>query len=45
VSVAIQLTSQVFPPSAEKACSKWHEVAVMSEMTKRTKMARPFSVS
>jgi hypothetical protein len=42
VSVAIQLTSHVLPPSSEKDCSKWHEFAVMSEITKRTRMARPF---
>src|SRR5439155_15562772 len=45
VSVAIQFTSQVFPPSSENDCSKRHEVGVMSEITKRTKLARPFSVS
>src|SRR5215813_12471990 len=45
VSVAIQLTSQVLPPSSENACSKRHEFGVMSEITNRTKMARPFSVS
>src|SRR6266851_7112353 len=45
VSVAIQLISHVFPPSLENACSKRHESGVMSEMTNRTRMARPFSVS
>src|SRR2546425_10417733 len=45
VSVAIQFTSHVLPPSSENACSKRHEFGVMSEMTKRTKMARPSSVS
>src|SRR5258708_18599341 len=28
VSSQIQLVSQVFPPSAENACSQWHEVGV-----------------
>jgi hypothetical protein len=36
VSVAIQFTSQVLPPSSEKACSKRHESGVMPEMTNRT---------
>src|ERR1700682_976860 len=45
VSVAIQFTSQVLPPSSEKACSKWHEFGVMSEMTNRTKMALPLNGS
>ena len=45
VSVAIQFTSQVFPPSSENDCSKRHEVGVMSEITNRTKIPRPFSVS
>jgi len=36
VSVAIQLTSQVLPPSSENACSKRHEFGVMSEITNRT---------
>ena len=45
VSVAFQFTSQVFPPSSEKACSKWHEFGVMSEITNRTRMARPSRVS
>src|SRR6185369_5843214 len=45
VSTAIQFTSQVLPPSSENACSKRHEFGVMSEMTNRTRIARPFSVS
>jgi hypothetical protein len=45
VSVAIQFSSQVFPPSSENDCSKRHEAGVMSEITNRTKIARPFSVS
>ncbi|MBA3583576.1 MAG: hypothetical protein H0W36_03435 [Gemmatimonadetes bacterium] len=45
VSTAIQFTSQVLPPSAENACSKRQDVGVISEMTKRTKICRPFSVS
>jgi len=45
VSVAIQLTSQVLPPSTEKACSKCAESGVMPEMTKRTRMSRPSNVS
>ncbi|SRR5216683_8416145 len=36
---------QVLPPSSENACSKWHESGVTSEMTNRTRMARPLSVS
>src|SRR5260370_39160086 len=39
VSVAIQFTSQVLPPSSENACSKWADVGVISEMTNRTRMA------
>src|SRR4029077_10796369 len=45
VSTAIQLTSQVLPPSSEKDCSKWQEIGVMSEITNRTKMARPLYIS
>src|SRR5262249_20069706 len=45
VSVAIQLTSQVLPPSSENACSKRHEFGVMFEITKRTKMDRPLNFS
>jgi hypothetical protein len=44
-SVAIQFTSHVLPPSSETACSKWHERGVMSEITNRTRIARPFRVS
>src|SRR5215813_2405455 len=45
VSVAIQFTSHVLPPSSENACSKWQEFGVISEMTNRTRIARPFKVS
>src|SRR5690606_34838540 len=45
VSIAIQLASHVLPPSAENACSKRHESSETCEMTKRTRMARPFHVS
>ena len=45
VSVAIQLVSHVLPPSLENDCSKWQEFGVMSEITNRTRIARPFSVS
>src|SRR3954463_16509417 len=44
-SVAFQFTSQVFPPSSEKACSKRIDSAERGEMTKRTRIARPSSVS
>jgi hypothetical protein len=45
VSVAIQFSSQVLPPSSEKDCSNRHEFEVMSDVKNRTKMARPLSVS
>src|SRR5262245_34150872 len=45
VSIAIQFTSQVFPPSSENDCSKRQEFGVMSEIRKRTKIARPLNVS
>src|SRR5436190_16512644 len=45
VSIAIQFISQVLPPSSEKACSKRQESGLMSEMTKRTRIARPLKVS
>lgn len=45
VSVAIQLISQLLPPSAENACSKRHESAETHSMTNRTKIDRPLSVS
>src|SRR5262245_33945664 len=45
VSVAIQFTSQVLPPSSENACSNLAELGVMSDITNRTRMARPFRVS
>src|ERR1700676_3340668 len=41
VSTAIQLTSQVLPPSSENDCSKRHESAVMSDQTLRTRIVRP----
>lgn len=45
VSVAIQLTSQVLPPSSENDCTKRAESGLMSQITKRTRIARPLSVS
>ena len=45
VSVAIQFTSQVLPPSSENDCSKRTDVGVISEMTNRTRIARPLNVS
>src|SRR5207249_5662567 len=45
VSTAIQFTSQVLPPSSENDCSNRQEFDVMSEMTNRTRMARPLRVS
>src|SRR5438067_1876152 len=44
-SIAIQFTSHVLPPSSENDCSKRHESGLISEMIKRTRMARPFRVS
>src|SRR6266498_2593607 len=41
VSMAIQFTSQVLPPSSENACSKRHEPGVMSDITNRTRTVRP----
>src|SRR6266849_7208401 len=41
VSSHIQLVSQVLPPSAENACSQWHEVGVMSDQINRLKMCLP----
>src|SRR5260370_21923835 len=43
VSVAIQFTSQVLPPSSENACSTWEEFGAMSEMTNRTSMVLPLN--
>ncbi len=40
-----QLTSQVSPPSVEKACSQRQVVAVMSDQRKRTRIGRPLNVS
>ena len=45
VSVAIQFTSQVLPPSSENACSKRQEFAVMSDQTLRTRIMRPLKFS
>ena len=42
---AIQLVSQVLPPSPEKACSQWAAVAVMPDQVKRTLMGLPRRVS
>src|SRR5260370_35558158 len=44
VSVALQLTSQVLPPSSENACSKRHESGVVSDIANQTKRTRPFNV-
>ncbi len=44
-SIAIQFTSHVLPPSSENDCSKRHESGLISEMTKRTRMARPLNGS
>ena len=41
VSTAIQFTSHDAPPSSENACSKRQDVAVISEITKRTRIGRP----
>src|SRR6266849_8235054 len=41
VSSQIQLVSQVFPPSADTACSQWHEVGVMSDQINRLKICLP----
>src|SRR5258708_8910715 len=45
VSSQIQLVSQVFPPSAENACSQWHEVGVMSDQINRLKICLPSKTS
>src|SRR6266487_1291823 len=45
VSIAIQFTSQVLPPSSENACSKRPESGVMSDQTFRTRMLLLLSVS
>lgn len=41
VSMAIQFTSQVLPPSSENACSKRPELGVMLDQTLRTRTVRP----
>jgi hypothetical protein len=45
VSIAIQFTSHVLPPSFENDCSKRHDVGVMSDITNRTRIDRPLNVS
>src|SRR6185369_13709428 len=40
-----QLTSQVAPPSGEKACSQWADVAVIFDHWKRILIGRPSRVS
>jgi hypothetical protein len=45
VNVARQFTSHDLPPSAENACSKRKDVGVMSENTKRTRIACPSTES
>jgi len=45
VSKAIQLTSQVSPPSAENACSKRQWSASRMSTTKRTRIGLPLNVS
>jgi len=45
VSVAIQLTSQLLPPSSENACSNRAVFSSSTLITKRTRMARPPRVS
>ncbi|MBV8063840.1 MAG: hypothetical protein JOY51_09595, partial [Nevskia sp.] len=39
----IQLVSQVLPPSAEKACSQWAELAVMPDQMTRTRTGLPLN--
>jgi hypothetical protein len=43
VSIAIQFTSQVLPPSVENDCSNLHDSGLMSEMMKRTRTGRPYA--
>ena len=45
VKVAVQLGSQRWPPSAEKACPVRNDAGVRSEKVKRTKMALPWKSS
>jgi hypothetical protein len=45
VSIAIQFTSQVLPPSAENDCSNLQDSVLMSEMMKRTRTGRPLKFS
>jgi hypothetical protein len=45
VSVTITFTSQVLPPSTENACSKRHEVAVMTDTSNRTRIVLPLYAS
>jgi hypothetical protein len=45
VSIAIQFTSQVLPPSVENDCSNLQDSVLMSEMMKRTRTGRPLKFS
>src|SRR5689334_17205408 len=45
VSVAIQFTSQVAPPSAENACSNRADLVETCVMTNRTRIGLPSNVS
>jgi hypothetical protein len=45
VAFSTQLVSQVLPPSAKNACSKRHELAVMSAQAFCTKTLRPLNGS
>ena len=45
VSVAIQFTSHVLPPSSENACSKWQELGVMSSRDHSKPFGRLLAVS
>ncbi len=45
VSIAIQFTSQVLPPSVENDCSNLQDSGLMSEMMKRTSTGRPLKSS
>src|SRR6185437_8536851 len=45
LKLAVQLVSQVLPPSPEKACSQWAAVAVMPDQMKRTLMGLPRKLS
>src|SRR5437667_11739461 len=45
VSIAIQFTSHVLPPSVENDCSNLQDSGLMSEMMKRTRTGRPLKSS